>query len=281
VNNNLLQQEEEMKRLSTIVISAVFLMVTMIGCAPVAITGKVKTQQDAFGAKKKFAVVTIASIKELHGEKGITQIFKKTDDIRGAKTQPILDQLRPEIIKTLRNSKHFKLLPESRVLKSKAYKRTRGGERKHKVLYKNVDINVAKNYKYFSKPEKLAQLAKDFKVDGVITIVMNFSISSGKSWLSVAGVTFGKKEYSVVASISVLAYNREGKLIWKDTAIKQAEPGDKKAIVLLDLTDLTETNFKKLHPSAITISGKAVNVLLARLNDSMEGKSVSIFQKLK
>jgi hypothetical protein len=55
-----------MKRLSTIIISAVFLMVTMSGCAPVAITGKVKTQQDAFGAKKEFAVVTIASIKELH-----------------------------------------------------------------------------------------------------------------------------------------------------------------------------------------------------------------------
>jgi len=270
-----------MKRLSIIVISAVFFMVTMSGCAPVAITGKVKAQQDAFGAKKEFAVVSIASIKELHGEKGITQIFKKTDDIPGANTQPILDQLRPEIIKTLTKSKHFKLVPESSVLKSKVYKKTMEDERKHKVLYKNVDINVAKNYKYFSKPEKLAQLAKDFKVDGVITIVMNFTISSGKSWLSVAGVTLGKKEYSVIASISALAYDREGKLIWKDTAIKQAEPGDKKAIVLLDLTDLTKTNFKKLHPSAITIGGKAVNVLLARFNDSMEGKSVSIFQKLK
>jgi hypothetical protein len=270
-----------MKRLSTIVIGAAFLMVTMSGCAPFAITGKVKTQQDAFGAKKEFAVVTIASIKELHGEKGITQIFKKTDNIPGANTQPILDRLRPEIIKTLGKSKHFKLVPERRVLKSKVYKGTEEDERKHRVLYKHVDINVAKNYKYFSKPEKLAQLARDFEVDGVITIVMNFSITSGKSWLSVAGVTFGKKEYSVVASISALAYDREGKLIWKDTAIKQAEPGDKKAIVLLDLTDLTKTNFKKLHPSAFTIGSKAVNVLLARFNDSMEGKRASIFQKLK
>ena len=270
-----------MKRLSIIVISAVFFMVTMSGCAPVAITGKVKAQQDSFGAKKKFAVVTIASVKELHGEKGITQIFKKTDDIPGANTQPILDKLRPEIIKTLQKSEHFKLVPESKVLKSKVYKKAREDERKHKVLFKNVDINIAKNYKYFSKPEKLAQLAKDLKVDGVITIVMNFSISSGKSWLSVAGLTVGKKEYSVVASSSALAYDREGKLIWEDTAIKQAEPGDKKAIVLLDLTDLTKTNFKKLHPSAITIGGKAVNVLLARFSDSVEGRRVSMFQKLK
>jgi len=270
-----------MKRLSIIVISAVFFMVTVNGCSPLAITGKVKAQQDAFGAKKEFAVVTIASVKELHGEKGITQLFKKTDDIPGANTQPILDQLRPEIIKTLQKTKHFKLVPESTVLKSKAYKRTAEDERKHKVLFKSVNLNVAKDYKYFSTPEKLAQLAKDFNVDGVITILMNFSISSGKSWLSVAGVTVGKKEYSVVASISALAYDQEGKLIWEDTAIKQAEPGDKKAIVLLDLTDLTKTNFKKLHPSAITIGGKAANVLLARFNDSMEGKSVSIFQKLK
>jgi hypothetical protein len=263
------------------VISAVFFMVTMSGCAPVAITGKVKAQQDAFGAKKELAVVTIASVKELHGEKGVTQLFKKTDDIPGANTQPILDQLRPEIIKTLRKSKHFNLVPESRVLNSKAYKRAAEDERRQKVLYKNIDLNVAKNYKYFSEPEKLAQLAKDLKVDGVITIVMNFSISSGKSWLSVAGVTVGKKEYSVVASISALTYDREGELIWKDTAIKQAEPGDKKAIVLLDLTDLTKTNFEKLHPSAVTIGGEAVNVLLARFNDSVEGRRVSRFQRLK
>jgi len=270
-----------MKRLSIIVISALFFMVTSNGCSPLAITGKAKTQEDCFGAKKKFAVVTIASVKELHGEKGITQICKKTDDIPGADTQPILDQLKPEIIKTLQKTEHFKLVPESTVLKNKAYKGTEEDERKQRILVMNVDLNVAKGYKYFSKPEKLAQMAKDLNVDGVITILMNFSISSGKSWLSVAGLTVGKKEYSVVASISALAYDQEGKLIWNDTAIKQAEPGDKKAIVLLDLTDLTKTNFEKLHPSAITIGGKAVNVLLARLNDSVEGKSVSFFQKLK
>jgi len=270
-----------MNRLSIIVISALFFVVTANGCSPLAITGKVKTQQDAFGAKKEFAVVTIASVKEIHGEKGITQVFKNTDDIPGANTQPIIDQLKPEIIKTLQKTEHFKLVPEGTVLKSKAYKRTEEDERIHRVLIKNVDLNVAKGYKYFSKPEKLAQMAKDLNVDGVITILMNFSISSGKSWLSVAGLTVGKKEYSVVASISALAYDREGKLVWKDTAIKQAEPGDKKAIVLLDLTDLTNTNFEKLHPSAITIGGKAVNVILARLDDSVEGKSVSFFQKLK
>jgi hypothetical protein len=270
-----------MKRFSIGVIIAVCYMAAMIGCAPVAITGKAKVQQDSFGAKKQFAVVTIASVKDFHGEKGITQMFKKTDDIPGANTQPILDQLSPKIIKTLEKSEHFKLVPESKVLASKAYKRINEDERTQKVLIKNIDLNVAKNYKYVSTPEKLAELARDLNVDGVITVVMNFSITSGKSWLSVAGLTVGKKEYSVIASISALAYDQDGELIWKDTAIKQAEPGDKKAIVLLDFTDLTKTNFTKLHPSAITIGNKAVDVLLARFSSTMEGEKVSIFQKMK
>lgn len=251
------------------------------GCAPVAITGKAKVQEDAFGAKKKFAVVTIASVKELHGEKGITQMFKNTDQIPGADTQPILDKLRPGVVKALKDSPHFKLMPENRVLKSKAYRGAAEDERKHKVLIKNVDMNVAKGYKYFSEPEKLAQLAKDLKVDGVVTIVMGFSITSGKSWVSVAGLSVGKKEYSVVTTVSALAYDREGRRIWKDSVAKQAEPGDKKAIVLIDVTDLTKTDFEKFHPSAVTIGGKAVDVLLARFSDTVEGKQVSFFQKLK
>jgi hypothetical protein len=84
-----------------------------------------------------------------------------------------------------------------------------------------------------------------------------------------------------MASITAIAYNRDGKIIWKDTTLKEAEPGDKKAIVLIDVTDATQTNFEKLHPSAIVIGGKAVDVLLARFNDTMAGKSVSSMQSVK
>ncbi len=260
---------------------AVFLGLVVGGCAPRAITGKAKVNQDAFGGQKKFAVVTIAADKKFRGEKGMFQMFKKTENIAGGNTQPIIDKLKPKVLETLAKSDHFKLVPESRVLKSKVYKEMEEDNRMQKVLFISVPINVAEDYKYFSKPEKFGQLARELGVDGVISIQMGFSITSSKAALNVQGVSLGRKSYSAVASVSALAYDREGKVIWKDSTIKQAEPGDKKAIIILDVTDVTNTKFEKLQPSAVHIGGKAVEVLLSRFQDTMEGKKVSSVQKIK
>lgn len=270
-----------MKRLNITIIIAVLFMMTMAGCAPVAITGAAKVDQAAFGANKKFAVVSIASIKKFQGEKGLSQTFKKVDEIPGASTQPILYAVSPEVITTFKKSGHFSLVPESRVLNSKAYKRAKEDERIQKVLIFKSKIITPKKYKYFSDPEKLTQLAKDLKVDGVITVLMSFSIRTDKSWISVGGVTLGKKKYSVIATVTTIAYDQEGKRIWKDTTIRQAEPGDTKMIILLDFTDMTKTKFQKLHPSAITLGTKAVGDMHARFSDSLNGKKGSIFQKMK
>lgn len=150
-----------------------------------------------------------------------------------------------------------------------------------KVLFMSDEINVAKNYKYLSDPAKYAQLAKDLDVDGVIGITMGFSVTSDKGGLSINGLSFGRKAYSPMASITAIAYDRDGKVLWKDTTVKQAEPGDKKAIFLLDFTDITGTNYTKLHPKAIEIGSKAVDVLLARLDDTLAGKGTSSIQSMK
>jgi len=84
-----------------------------------------------------------------------------------------------------------------------------------------------------------------------------------------------------MASAAATAYDRDGRVIWKDSTVKQAEPGDSKAIILLDFTDLTNTNFEKLHPSAITIGGKAIDVLVSRFDDSLAGNKVSSIQFMK
>lgn len=266
---------------SIFMLVALLLALVVSGCAPTAITGRAKVQQDSFGGKKKFAVVTIAATKKFYGEKGLTQMFKKTENIKGGDTQPIIDELSPKVIKTLSQSEHFKLVPESRVLKSKAYRELEEDERVQKVLFMSQPINTAKGYKYISDPEKLAKLANELKVDGVITILMSFSIQSGKTFITVAGVSAGKKSYSSVASVNAIAYDRNGKVIWKDSTVKEAEPGDKKAIVLLDVTDITNTRFEKLHPSAVRMGEKAVGVLLARFTSTMEGKKVSFIQRMK
>ena len=251
------------------------------GCAPMAITGSADVNKEAFGTKKKFAVVSISSMKTFHGEQGLGQTFTKNDDIPGLNTQPIINKLDSKIIQALDNNRHFTLLPEKTVLNSKAYKKLSEDDRVMKILFMTETMNVANNYKYISDEKKYAALAKDLGVDGVIGITVNFSIASSKGYVSVMGLSVGKKSYSATAAISAVAYNKNGEVIWKDSTIKEAEPGDTKAIILLDTTDITGTNFEKFHPSAIEIGGKAVDVLLARFDDTMAGKKTSMFQSMK
>ncbi len=251
------------------------------GCAPMTITGSADIDKKSFGAKKKFAVVSIASMKTFRGEQGMGQMFTNNDNIPGMNTQPIINKLDSRIIRTLGKSKYFTLLPEDTVLSSKTYKNLAGDEKVVKVLFMSETINVANNYKYVSDEKKFAQLAKDLGVDGVIGITMNFAISSGGGKLSVMGLSLGKKSYSATASITAMAYNKKGEVIWKDSTIKEADPEDTKAIILIDTSSMTDTNFEKLHPSAVEIGGKAAEVLLARFDDTMAGKETSSFQSVK
>lgn len=258
-----------------------FLAMAVSSCAPRVITGSPDVEKNAFGAKKRFAVVTIASIKTFKGEQGLTQMFQSNDNIPGLNTQPLINAVRPKIVSSLRSSRHFTLLPESVVFSSRAYRNIKEDERVMKALIFSEDVNVARGYKYISDEQKFTQLARQLGVDGVIGVTMHFSVSSGKGSLSINGLSAGRKSYSAMASITAIAYNRDGNIIWKDSTIKEAEPGDKKAIVLLDTTNFSKTNFEKLHPSAIDIGSKAVDVLLTRFDDTMAGKSGSSIQSVK
>jgi len=253
------------------------------GCATKVITGSADVDKNSFGAKKKFAVVSIASLKTFQGEQGLMQLFKSNDNIPGVNTQPIINKLRPRIIGALGKSKHFTLMPENAVFSNKAYKSLEEDEKVVKVLFMSEAINVADSYKYVSaeNEKKYAKLASDLGVDGVIGITVSFSVSSGGGALNAVGLSLGRKNYSAMASVSAVAYNKNGAVIWKDSTVKEADPGDKKAIILVDTTGVTDTNFEKLHPSAVEIGEKAMGVLLARLDDTMTGKEASKIQSVK
>lgn len=267
-------------RMYAVALTTIFSLLAS-GCATVAITGSADVDKNAFGAKKKFAVVSIAALKTFRGEQGLAQMFKSNANIPGVNTQPIINKLHPRIISALGKSKNFTLLPENTVLASKPYKNLTEDEKTMKILFLSEEVNAANNYKYISDKQKFAQLAGDLGVDGVIGITMNFSVSTGGGKLSVMGLSLGKKSYSAMASASAIAYNKDGDVIWKDSTLKEAEPGDAKAIVIIDASSMTDTAFEKLHPSAIEIGGKAVDVLLARFDDTIAGKKTSIMQSVK
>jgi hypothetical protein len=268
----------ELRAILTIwVLGAAFML---SGCA-MAVTGSAKVQQESFGEKKKFAVVTIASTKEFSGEKGLFRVFKKSENIKGINTQPVLDQLMPVIRAKFAQTGYYTSVPMKTIVTSKAYLNLEEDERVQKVAIFSQEMNVATGYKYFSDHQKLAQLARDLNVDGVIFIHLNFTVAAAKSSVYVGPVSLGKKEYSTIAAVAVTAYDREGGVLWKDSTVKHAEPGDKKAIVVMDFTDFAETNFEKMHPSAVLIGEHAVEVIVQRFKDSMEGKTTSSFQRMR
>jgi len=263
------------------------LVVVMIGMAlmtsgcVMAITGSAKVEKEAFTPKKKYALVSVAAVKEFSGEKGMSQMFTSMEDIEGTDTQPIIDALVPTIRARFAKTGYFTSIPMKQIVNSKAYKAVEEDEKTLKVAFFTSEINPATGYKYISDTEKLAKLARDLNVDGVITVMMSFSIASMKSGVGIAGLTFGKKEYASNATITAMAYDRNGEVIYKDTTVKEADPDDKKSIVVFDTSDWSATHFKEMHPSAVRVGAYSVDVLLERFADTMEGRGTSSFQRVR
>jgi hypothetical protein len=261
-------------------VPVLILATSLAGCATSVYTGKADVDKTAFGPKKRFAVVSIASVKYFQGEKGFFQMFKSNDKIAGANTEGMLNKLVPTILRTLNHSHYIRLVSERRVLRNPTYRRLAEDKRSMRAFLFHYDLNTARHFKYFSDPKKFAKLAKALHVNGVISITMTFTVLTNKSGFNINGIGFGKKTYSSSATITAVAYDRNGKVIWKDSTIKKAKPGDKKYDVILDTSDFRATDFKKFRPSAIKIGAKAVDVLVSRLDDSMAGKEVSSMQRM-
>lgn len=253
----------------------------LAGCAGVAITGAPDVNRTSFGDKKRYAVVTIASHKEFTGERALFDAFRSADNVAGANSQPIIDKLAPRIVGTLGHSTQFTLLPESRVLGNRAYKAAQEDPRMTKVAMFTSEFNVAQGYRYFSEPQKYGRLAQDLGVDGVIAVQVHFGISSGTAGTSIRGIPLGRKTYSATATAAAVAYNQKGEVVWKDTTTKEADPDDTRAIIMIDSSAFTGADFQRLQPSAVEIGAKAVEVLLARFEDTMAGKSVDRLQFAK
>jgi hypothetical protein len=233
--------------------------------------------------------VTISAAKEFSGEKGFFQMFEDDENIRGINTQPVVDDLVPVIRKKLAQTGYFTSVPMKKIVNSSSYKLLEEDEKVQSAGIFSTELNVGNGYKYLADEQKLSQLARDLEVDGVICVNMAFSVVAMKSSLSLAAsnslgglpLSVGEKEYASSVSMTLTAYDADGNMIWEDSTAKQAEPGDEKAIVLMDLSDLTDTNFEKMHPSAVLIGSYATDILVERFQSTMEGEKTSIFQKTK
>ena len=268
--------------ISTLRLGAAALLAALLaGCAAPVITGGADVEKTAFGERKRFAIVTIASNRNFSGERALLDTFKSPDNVPGANSQPIIDRLSPRIVSTLGQTRNFLLVPEARVLGNRAYKTAAEDPRQQGAAIFSIDLNVAQGYRYFSEPQKYAKLAQDLGVDGVIAVYVHFSVSALDMGGNIRGIALGAKRYSTSASASAIAYNQKGEVIWKDTTHKEADPADTRAVVVLDTSMFTGADFLKLQPSAVEIGGKAIEVLLARLDDTIAGRPVDRVQWTK
>lgn len=251
------------------------------GCAPMAITGSAKVDKTAFAPKKTYALVTIAAEKEIIGGQSTGQLLTKNENIEGLNTQPILEKLVPIVREKFAKTGFFTSMPAKKILASKAYKRSEEDERIVRAGLGKYEFIPGKGYKYFKDPQKLAALAKELGVDGVVCVQMLFTVKAEKGGFYLGPLNLGKKEYRAGASVSVVAYDKTGKEIWRDTTMKDAAPGDERSIVGLDFSDFKGTNYLKLHPTAVLIASYASDVLIERFQDTMAGKKTSSFQKMR
>jgi hypothetical protein len=259
----------------------VIIALSASGCSSITESDTPHVNRNFFGAKKTFAVVSLASYRIIPEAKGMSQIFRSADAIPGANSQTIINKLDPILIRTLGSTKHFTLLPENKVQKSNVYKNLAEDERVTDELFMSDKINVANKYKYVSDKQTYAQLAQDLDVDGVIGIMMHFVISPGNRSISRMGLSLGMQNYNVMVSISVIAYNKNEAVIWQDSTIQGVDPNDANANILINTSGMTSADFQKFYPSAIETGGKAMDSLLARLDAMMIGNEISPMRRIK
>jgi len=217
----------------------------LVAAALLALAGCVvvptKFEPTAFDTQKTYAVVTIATHHEIApGDKKLSEWLKGDNPARDS--QQILDEVKPIILAAFGKTGHFRLVPEHRVIRSAAYR----GMPPHEAHYMMTDWHVPEGYRFFIKDEEFAALARGLNVDGVIFVGVNFDV-----------LLKGSSAYGL-SDMSVGAFDRDGKIVWKDAVFAQSDHavGHKRGTVY----------YEELRPLLLDATQQAANALVAKLD---------------
>jgi len=231
-------------------------LAALTGCA-----GTIKPE--AFGRGKSYAIVSIAATPEIgnvggqqHNQHTITGLVKAASSDSGYThdATEILRETIPLFQRGFTASKSFRLQPEGRVVKQKAYSAMAGDSAKAFM----TTFKVAPGYKYFSDEKKCAALAKSLNVDGVICVMVNYGyVYNG---VNIGGLVGGGVHKAVV-HLTVVAYDKNGRVVWNDHVAGKSDDSIGSASEAV--------NFKELHPLLLNASGNAVKELLKNLAEKV------------
>lgn len=215
-------------------------LLALAGCVIVP----TKFDPTAFDARKTYAVVTIASNHEIGpGNKKFSEWIKGDNPARDS--QQILDEVKPTILNAFGKTGHFHLAPEGRVIHSAAYR----GMPPHEAHYMMTDWHVPQGYRFFINDDEFAALAQGLNVDGVIFVGVTFDV-----------LLKGSSAYGL-SDMSVGAFDRDGKTVWKDAVFAQSDRaiGHKRGDVY----------YEDLRPLLLDATREAATVLVAKLNQKL------------
>lgn len=228
-------------------------LAVLAGCA-----GTIKPE--AFGGGKSYAIVSIAASPEIRNmgerQQTITGLVKAASSDSGytRDAAEIFRETIPLFQRGFTASKSFRLQPEGKVVKQKAY--TVMTADSAKVFM--TTFKVAQGYKYFSDEKKCAALAKSLNVDGVICMMVNYGyVYNG---VNIGGLVGGGVHKAVV-HLTVVAYDKNGIVVWNDHVVGKSDDS---------IGSASETvNFKELHPLLLNATGNAVKELLKNLAEKV------------
>lgn len=222
-------------------------------------------RKDAFGKSKTYAVVTLAAMPKVevyagpNGGRSLTGMLKsaKSDVGYSDKADKILADTTPLLLQELDKSRQFRLLPSDSVLGHRAYKGSAPDE--PKVLMTTFALPAG--YRYFKDKAKLAKLAGELKVDGVI--VVHVTYTAAFNGVQAFGLVAGGRHRGKT-SLAVAAYDRKGQPVWTDHVEHVSEES---------LSAVGEAvNFVKLQPLLVSSTRGAARQLVGRLDNQVAAR---------
>ena len=193
----------------------------LAGCGSISSTH----HPDAFSAKKTYAVASVMA-----------------RDKPGTAANEIMERTYPSALRALRATN----LKVTEVKGHKSYRAMAEDAQPKGPL--SQPHTVAKGYKYFSE-EKLVKLARELKVDGLITMALSYDAVRGTASKKDAGAA-----HKAQTTVSVRAIDANGKTVWSDSATAESGQSVPDAAGAAD--------FAKLRPLFAESTDKAVRKLM-------------------
>ena len=167
---------------------------------------------EGFGPDKIFGIVSITADSKIYqvGSNGsLTGMFSAASDDRDfyQDSQRVLDRSIPVIVKTMARTNQYVLMPPESVLSDRVYV---GVTAEENSAFNHT--NVANGYKRISKERRMAVMAQNMGLDGVMHVNVSYGYSNEGT--NIGGLVDYGKNYATV-KINVKAVDFRGNVIWK------------------------------------------------------------------